>query len=173
MLTGRKVLVVIASNDFRDEELGEPRLVLESRGARVTLCSSSLEASRGMLGTTVKPEVLLEEVVPGDYDAVIFVGGTGASEYFENPAAHRLARETAGAARVLGAICIAPSILANAGLLKGRQATAYPSEAGNLQDKGALFTGAPVTRDGKIITADGPRAARAFANRIVEALSGQ
>ena len=173
MLTGKKVVMVIASSNFRDEEFQEPFTVLQSRGVQVTVASSSLAPARGMLGATLKPDVLLDSVNAADYDAVIFVGGLGASEYFNSPSAHKLALDAASATKVIGAICIASSILANAGVLKGRQATSYPSESANLKAKGARFTGATVTRDGKIVTADGPRSARAFANRIVEALSGQ
>lgn len=173
MLQGKKVVMVIASGNFRDEEFQEPSVLLKSKGVEVTVACSKLEASRGMLGATVKPDILLADVKADDYDAVIFVGGSGAVEYFDDETAHNLVRTVVDSARVVGAICIAPSILANAGVLKGRQATAYPSETANLKAAGARFTGKPVTRDGKIITADGPRSARAFANRIVEALAGQ
>jgi protease I len=62
--------------------------------------------------------------------------------------------------------------LANAGLLKGVKATCYPSQEANLKDKGAHFTGLAVERDGLIITADGPKAAKAFGEKIAEALKG-
>jgi protease I len=100
----------------------------------------------------------------------VFIGGTGSSEYFNNPTAHSIAQEAAASGKLLGAICIAPSTLANAGLLDGRKATSYSSEEGNLKSKGATFTGAGVEADGKIITADGPSSAGQFGKALLEAL---
>jgi len=170
-LSGKKVVMIIASRNFRDEEFNEPYRLLKNSGAEVTIASSSLEQAVGMLGGTAKPEVLIGDVKAEDYDAVVFVGGSGSSEYFNNPTAHKIAQEAAAAGKVLCAICIAPSTLANAGVLNGKKATCFNSEAGNLKAKGADYTGSPVERDGNIITAQGPNAARDFAKAIAEALS--
>ena len=72
--------------------------------------------------------------------------------------------------KVIGAICIAPSRLANAGLLRDKKATAFPSEKENLESKGAKYTGDPVTKDGKIVTGKGPEAAQKFAEEIEKSL---
>jgi protease I len=61
--------------------------------------------------------------------------------------------------------------LANAGVLSGRRATVFSSEAGKLKAKGAEYTGAKVERDGKIITGSGPEAAEEFGRAIVKALA--
>ena len=126
-----------------------------------------------MLGARVKPQVLLSDVSAEDFDAVVFVGGSGASVYFDDPTAHALARAAADGRKVLAAICIAPSTLANAGLLAGKRATCWSSEAANLKAKGAHYTGSPVERDGLIITGQGPQAARQFASALVDALAGR
>jgi protease I len=60
--------------------------------------------------------------------------------------------------------------LANSGLLSGKKATVYASEEGQLKNKGAECTGQSVERDGKVITANGPKAAREFGNAIAQAL---
>lgn len=170
-ITGKKILIVIASDKFRDEEYRHPRTVLEKEGAKITVGSSSLNISNGVKGMEkVKPDVLLKDVSVSDYDAVLFVGGAGAREYFTNPAAHKIAREMFNENKILSAICIAPAILANAGLLKGKKATVFSSEIDTIKAKGANYTGNPVEQDGKIITAIGPEAAYEFGNKIVEAL---
>jgi protease I len=171
-LEGKKVLLTIASKDFRDEELYEPMALLKDNGAAITIASSSLEESTGMMGGTAQPEVLVTDVNVDDYDAIVFVGGYGAQEYFESPVAHTIAQATAEKDKLLCAICISPSILANAGLLEGRKATCYECEAENLQAKGAEFTGSNVEVDGNIITADGPDSAAQFGQAIVDKLSG-
>lgn len=118
--------------------------------------------AKGMFGGTVKPDTTLEDVDVSRFDALVFVGGSGAKIYFDDPTAHRLAREAYENGRVVAAICIAPSTLANAGLLGGKKATCFPSESQNLREKGAVYTGKPVEQDGRIVTADGPGSAREF-----------
>lgn len=171
-ISGKKVLMIIARQNFRDEEYLEPREVLEGQGARIVVASSVLGVSRGMLGAQVRPDMLLEDVEVADYDAILFIGGIGSNEYFNNPKAHSIAREAASANKVLAAICIAPSTLANAGVLKGKKATCFASEKGNLVKKGATYTGKGVEIDGNIITGDGPRSAREFAETILKKLGG-
>ena len=170
-LEGKTIVMVIASSNFRDEEFQIPKEIFEKEGAKVTVASSSLEESRGMLGATAKPDVLLENVRADDCDAVIFVGGSGASEYWNNTTAHELIREVQDKGKLIGAICIAPVTLASAGILDGKKATVWNSEAGKLRQKGATCTGASVQIDGDIITADGPQSAKEFGEAIVDALS--
>jgi len=170
-ISGKNVLMIIASRNFRDEEYLEPREVLEGQGAKIVVASSSLGPSRGVLGAQVRPDVLLDDVIVADYDAILFIGGGGASEYFNNAKALSIAMEAVSAGKILGAICIAPSTLANAGVLRGKQATCFSSERGNLVKKGATYTGKGVEVDGNIITSDGPRSAREFAETILEKLA--
>lgn len=169
-LAGKRVLMVIAPKNFRDEELLEPLAVLKGAGAEVVVSSSSIEPARGMLGRTVKPDILLSDVDTSGYHGVVFVGGTGASRYFEDPWVHELAQKASREGKVLGAICIAPSILANAGLLKGKRATSFASEKENLKKRGAVYTGEAVEVDGKVVTGIGPAAARQFGEELVKAL---
>ncbi len=170
-LEGKNVLMVIASTNFRDEELEIPRGILQGEGAKITLASSSLNESRGVLGKTERPDVLLKSVRAEDYDALIFVGGAGASEYWDDPVAHKLVKDIWGEGRLVAAICIAPVILANAGVLKGKKAAVWSSEAEKLSQKGASCTGAGVEVDGNLITANGPQSAKEFGERIVDALA--
>lgn len=167
---GKKVLMVIARQRFRDEELFEPKKVLEERGAKVVIASSSLGTATGMLGATAKPEILLKDVKVEEYDAVVFVGGTGAQEYWSDETAHRIARETVAKNKVLGAICVAPVTLANAGLLAGKKATAFSSEVSKLKARGALYTGSDVEVDGNIITGESPGAAKKFGLAVAKVL---
>jgi protease I len=169
-LNGKSVVMIIASRDFRDEELREPESILEQKGAQVTIACSALTEAKGMKGMKVKPDISLDQVNVEDYDAVVFIGGSGAEEYWNDSKAHNIARETIAADKVLGAICIAPVTLANAGVLNGKKATVYFSEKGKLKAAGADYTGADVQVDGKIITANGPGAAARFGEAVARAL---
>jgi len=170
MLSGKNVLMVIANNKFRDEEYVEPRKALEDAGASITVASSSLNESKGMLGLTVKPDVLIGNVKEEDFDGIVFVGGGGAAEYFDSPVAHKLARSFYDRGKLTSAICIAPATLANAGVLKGKKATAFPSSEAALRNHGAIFIKQDVVSDGTIVTAVGPQAANKFGEKLVEAL---
>jgi protease I len=168
----KKILMIIAPQNFRDEELFETKTVLEKNGFAVTIASSKLGDARGMLGGKAKPEILLRDVNVDDYEGVVFVGGMGSAVYFADQIAHRVARDASQKNKLLAAICIAPSILANAGLLKGKKTTCFSSEMSNLRSKGAQFVGGSVQVDGKLVTAEGPTVAREFGEAIVKILQG-
>jgi protease I len=167
----KKILMIIALKNFQDNELMKPKEVFEQKGYSVVIASTDTSTAKGMLGGKVEVDLNYFDTVVDDYEAVIFVGGSGASIYFDDEQAIELARSAYQGEKVVGAICIAPSILANSGILKGKLATSYASEADNLEEKGAKFTGDAVTVDGKVVTADGPNAAKEFGEKIVELLN--
>lgn len=166
----KKVVIIIAAQNFRDEECLEPKAVLEKAGVKVTIASRGVSQARGMLGATVAVDMDYSKINVNDFGAVVFVGGSGASVYFADAKALKLAKDFYAAGKPVAAICIAPSVLANAGILAGKNATSYPSEQRNLEAKGARYTGADVTVDGKIITASGPKAAKKFGEAIAKLL---
>jgi protease I len=165
----KKVLMVIAPVDFRDEEYFETRKVIEDVGNKITVVNSTGQPSKSSFGKIVKPDKTIYDVNVNDFDAIVFVGGRGSSEYFNNPKALNLAKDFNKANKVVSAICIAPSILVNAGILNGKKATSFPSERGNINAVGT-YTGKSVEIDGKIITGNGPQAAKEFGKKIADAL---
>jgi len=170
-LSGKKVLMIVAPTNFRDEEFLQPREVLEGYGASITVASKGTRTATGSHGASVNVDLNLSQVDVENYDAVVFVGGSGAAVYFNDSTALGIAKDSYNRGKVVAAICIAPSILANAGILEGKSATAYSSEASNLEANGARYTGEQVTVDGKIITANGPLAASQFGKAIAQKLS--
>jgi protease I len=162
--------MVIAPEVFRDEEYAEPKAVLQSRGATVETASTRPGPCRGKLGMTAVASMALADADPADYAAVLFIGGGGAEVFFDDPAAHALAQAAHERGALVGAICIAPSVLARAGLLEDVRVTAFPSRHDDLVAHGALWTGAPVEVDGTLITANGPEAAREFGIAVADAL---
>jgi len=160
--------MVLPPKNFKDEEYFIPKEIFESMDIKVATTSSSNDAV-SVSGRKQMVDVSLDNVKI-DYDAVIFVGGPGAVVYFDNEKILNLAKEFFNQKKIVAAICLAPSILANAKILYGRRATAFPSEESNLIDKGAIYTGNIVTVDGNLITGKSPGAAREFASQILKVL---
>lgn len=170
-ITGKKVLMIIAPTDFNDTEYTTTRNVLTQSGATVSVASMTTQTAMGMQGTQVTPDLTINDVNVANYDAVVFIGGAGAETYFNNTQAHLIATTAYSQGKKIGAICIAPVILANAGVLDGKRATVFDGTyATMLEGGGATYTGESVTVDGNIVTANGPGASSEFAQRIVAAL---
>jgi len=165
----KKVLMVIAPRDFRDEEFFDTKKILEDAGNKVTVVNSTGQPSKSMFGKIVNPDKNFFDINSKDFDAIVFVGGTGSSAYFNNKQALTLAKEFFDNNKVVAAICIAPTILVNAHILNGKKATAYPSERNNINAVGT-YTGNAVEKDGNIITGSGPEAAKEFGEKVAEAL---
>lgn len=168
--TGKKVLIVIPQSEFQDKEYITVRDTLDAAGCQVVVATRDHAAAVGVSGTSVTPDVLLGEVKVADYKAVVFIGGPGAENLYNLESARDVAIETVKENRVLGAICLAPVILARAGVLEGRRATVYYSASRELTKNGAEYTSASVEVDGKIITGNGPEASSEFAAAVLSAL---
>lgn len=164
---GKTAVLVIAEKIFRDEEYLVPKEVLEKAGIKVLTASTTRGWAEGKLGARVRPDLLLSEVKTEEIDLLVFVGGGGAEQYFDDPVAHDLAKVMITAGKPVAAICIAPVILARAGLLKGKRATVYIDGAEELEKAGAVYTGKPVETDNLLVTANGPEAAEAFGRELV------
>jgi protease I len=166
----KKALLIIAQVNFRDEEFFEPKDILEKSGVGITVASSTTALAKGKLGASVKPDIALADVRVSDYDAIVFIGGSGAAVYLDDPAAHRIAQEAVKHRILLAAICVSPAILARAGVLKGVKATVFPDDAAELTDNGAVYTGNLVEKDGNIITGNGPQSAIQFGHALADHL---
>ncbi|MFA5931428.1 MAG: DJ-1/PfpI family protein [archaeon] len=164
-----KVVFIVPKNNFRDQELFIPKVLIANKGIECVIASKYVSSLKGMTGTIVESTLALSKV-DNSFDAIIFIGGEGAREYFEDAEALALAKKYFEMNRVVAAICIAPSILANAGILNGKKAVCFASEMSNLTSKGAICPGGPIMVDGKIITAAGPLVAKQFGEEIVKAL---
>lgn len=169
-IKAKRAVLIIASRNFRDEELFETKQELEKANIDTVIASTKTGVIRGMLRGKAEAAMLVNDIVVDDYDAIIFIGGSGAREYFDNSVALNIARQAARKKKVLAAICIAPAVLANAGVLDGVRATCFSTEKFKLKKAGAQYTGADVERDGLIITSNGPRAAGQFGKTIANAL---
>ncbi|MBZ5535903.1 MAG: DJ-1/PfpI/YhbO family deglycase/protease [Acidobacteriia bacterium] len=173
-LSDKKVVMVIAPDQFRDEELLVPRQILEAAGATVKVASRSKMECTGMLGAKVKPDLLISEVKMADFDAIVVVGGMGSPEYlWGDRRLHALLGEAKTSGKTTAAICLSGAVLARAGVLAGHRATVYKTadSMSEFEKGGAVYTGEPVTVDGNLVTGENPDAARAFGEAIVAKLT--
>ena len=170
----KKVVMIIAFRDFRDAEYFVPKEVLEKEGIEVKTASNKLGTAIGADGGDAQVDLLVSQINPAEFDAIIFVGGPGALDALDNENSYKVARETVSQNKVLGAICISPLILARAGVLRGKKTTVWTdftkSQAKILEKEGAIFEEKEVVIDGKIVTANGPKAAKNFGKAISELL---
>jgi protease I len=173
-LAGKSVLMVIAPEQFRDEELLEPRKIFLGEGAAVVVASSRAGQAKGMLGATFQPDMLLSDVDPADYDAVVVVGGMGSPAHlWGNAELHSVLTGMNADEKVISAICLSGAALAKAGVLGGHEATVWPAPEAiaALEAGGARYRKEHVVADGRFITADGPEAAGSFGEAIVVELA--
>lgn len=166
----KKVVMVIPHEGFRDEELLNTKEALELRGFGVSVASTGLSEAKGKLGAKVKPDILNSDINMAAFDAIIFVGGPGSVGYWQDPLAHKLLIEANSAGKIVGGICSAVVTLAKSGILKNKRATVYSGDSKELLDCGVNYTAKSIERDGNIITANGPLAARDFGEEIARAL---
>lgn len=165
------ILMIVAPEHYQDNEFEIPRDAFLAAGHTVSIASKDTELALGVLGGSTKIDVDISEADSSEYDALVIVGGGGANAYFNDEVVHSLIKKFVESDAVVAAICISPSTLANAGVLAGKKVTAFPTEQANLVSKGAQWTGSNVEVDGKIVTANGPSAAGAFAQEILKLLS--
>lgn len=123
--------------------------------------------------TVIIPDATLAEVMDQDFDMMVLPGGLpGADHLNDDPRIHALLQRLSGEEKYTAAICAAPKVLASAGLLQGKTATAFPGVLDKIIPPGANYTGNAIEADGKVITSRGPGTAMDFALALIETLEG-
>ena len=172
----KKILMIIPPENYRDEELDIPKEYFEGEGLSVVIASTKKGECHSMFGKRMEAELSMKDVDVNDYVAIVFVGGGGTPLVRSEEESTKIAREGVAAGKVIGAICWAPTILAKAGVLDGKNATVWhgnDAEYGMKTDDvlkkfGATVGSEGLVVDGKIVTADGPANAKGFAKAIVK-----
>jgi protease I len=168
-----KILMIIPPERFRDEELFITKEELENEGHFIDVASTKTGLVQGSRGGNTNSKILLNEIDTNNYDAVVYVGGGGSALLFSDQDAIRIAKEMFSKNKIVSAICLAPVILANAGILNGKKATVTGTESKTIENKGAKYTGPGVTVDGNVITGNAPKASKLFGQKINEALKNK
>ena len=172
---GKALLIVVAPTGFNETEfLAVHEYALNSSG-NVSVATISNDTAVGASGSSVPVNFTLSEANVSLYDAVVFIGGSGLEPYLNDSLMKAIAVNASQEGVLVGAICIAPCILANAGVLNGQKATVFPSQENIalLQEKGATYVEQDVVRYGNTVTANGPSASISFARKLMQILEGE
>jgi protease I len=172
----KKVTLVISPKNFQDEEYFVVKEELEKEGIKTMTASSKMGQAIGMNGGVTIVDKKLADIVPESYDGLIFIGGTGTLKYLDNKDSSRIINKALLSQKIIGAICIAPLLLARAGILKGKRATVWASSLNRtavrgIKEEGGIYLDQSVVQDGDIITGNGPSAAIEFAQAIISSLT--
>lgn len=165
--------MIVAPRDFTDQEYADPRAIFDAQGAVVRVASTNQEAAISRNGVKLRVDQAVTAIGLDQFDALVVIGGTGALTYLMgNEALRNLILAAVRSNKVVAAICVAPAVLAHTGVLRNVKATCYPDKriTAVLRLNGADYTERSVVTSGRIVTADGPDAAKEFARRVLEAL---
>ena len=167
-----KTIFVFLADGFEEIEALTPVDILRRAGLSVkTVSVMDEQVVAGAHGVPVMADVMFDEVNAEDAEMILLPGGLpGATNLDAHQGLSQMILDFAKEEKPLAAICAAPLVFGNRGLLEGKKATCYPGFETYL--KGAQYTAALVEKDGNFITGKGPGAAMEFAFAIVEKYSG-
>ena len=113
-------------------------------------------------------DIVLSDINASLYDGIIMIGGSGAAVYLDNQATQDIIKTFYQQNKLVAAICMAPAILAQAGILENKKATVHELYKDMAAQYQLQLINEDVVADGNIITANGPAAAEKFARQIVD-----
>ncbi|MDH4285425.1 MAG: DJ-1/PfpI family protein [Gallionellaceae bacterium] len=155
------------------EEIEASTIIDILRRANIEVVTAGLDTHpvRTAHGMTLLPDTTLDAALSHDYDMVVLPGGQPGTDNLRADARIRdLLKRMAQNGKYTAAICAAPSVLAAAGLLDGRNATCYPTCLNSFPK--VHLKNAAIVEDGKLITSRSPGTAMDFALTLVERLAG-
>ena len=166
----KKVLFVIANNGFQDYEFATPYDYFLKNEIDVTIAAGKSGECVGVFGSKTHADKEIHDVKPKDYEMIIFIWWGGAyTQNFRDEDYLNIARW----AKKIGAICIAPMILADAGILYGKKVTGrdqWNVQKNYIKKNWWIFVNEPVVVCDNIVTGDGPDAASLFAMKCLDLL---
>lgn len=169
-LDGKKI-ALLSSSGFEDSELTKPLEAVRNAGATVEIIGDDHKIT-GKDGTEVQVDKALDEVQADTYDGLLLPGGVANPDHMRmNEAAVAFVRGLFDQGKPVAAICHAPWMLIEAGVVKGRKVTSWPSLKTDLKNAGADWVDESVVVDDKLITSRKPDDLGDFNAKILEVFS--
>lgn len=174
---GKSRIAILATNGFEQSELEVPLNKLREAGANVEIVSLESGEIKGWdkkdWGSSVPVDRTLDDIRPEEFDALVLPGGQINPDLLRvEKKAVDLVKAFAATGKPLAAICHAPWLLIEAGLVKGRKMTSYKSIKTDMINAGARWEDSQTVRDAQFITARNPGDLEPFVAAIVEAVEG-
>jgi protease I len=171
-LKGRKI-AILATDGFEQVELTDPKKNVEAAGATTEVLSVKDGSIKGWKftdwGDSVQVDKLVGKADVDDYDALILPGGQiNPDKLRTEKSAVEFVKKFVASGKPVAAICHAPWMLIEAGVVKGKTATSWPSVHTDLVNAGAKWVDREVVEDGNIITSRKPDDIPAFSKKLIE-----
>ncbi len=167
----KRVLVPLAPG-FEEIEAVTIVDILRRADVHVTVAGTVAGPVTGSRGVVIVPDTTLDQATDSEFDMIVLPGGgPGTENLRRDPRITRLVKAQSDRGGYVAAICAAPTVLGDAGLLAGRRVTSYPSNQSQLA--GADYQTDRVVVDGRLITSRSPGTALEFALTLVEHLAGR
>jgi protease I len=176
-LNGKRVAILVADG-FEQVELTGPKEGLEAAGAITEIISPAEKKVRGWegedmdWGSKFKVDVSLAEANARNYDALLLPGGVMNPDKLRlHPEAIEFIKQFVNSGKPIGAICHGPWTLIDAGAVRGRRMTSYPSIKNDLINAGANWVDEEVVTDNGIVTSRKPSDIPAFNRKLIEEIA--
>jgi protease I len=170
-LQGKKVAILV-TDGFEQVELTEPRKALDQAGAKTEIVSPAKGQVKGWnhteWGDKLPVDVPLQQARPDNYDALLLPGGVMSPDHLRmDPAAVRFVKSFVDAGKPIAAICHGPWTLIEAGAVRGKKMTSWPSLQTDLRNAGAHWVDQQVVHDGNLVTSRKPDDIPAFNQEMI------
>ena len=172
-LEGTRVLMVVAPEGYKEDELSVPSGIFKELGAEVVVASTRTctGIARGMSGGEVAVNLSIGDVNLSEYDSIVIVGGVGSMRYlWDDRELRDMVRAAYDSHKTVAAICLSPVVLARAGILRDKECTAFITAKEELIKNGGKYLDKGVVVSGNIVTAKGPEYATEFAIAVADVM---
>jgi 4-methyl-5(b-hydroxyethyl)-thiazole monophosphate biosynthesis len=166
--------LVILAPGFEEMEAVTVIDVLRRCGIKVIVAGLMPDLVEGAHNIKIVPDKAIEEVHMRDFDAIVLPGGSpGFKNLRQDERVLHIIKKTSDSGKLVTAICAAPAVLSDAGVLRNRKCTIYPGMESEVEKHGGEVLEDFVVVDGNVITSRGPATAMLFALKVAERLVGK